>query len=435
MQVSHIGTDTVLAQIIDMIRQAQSSKPPIARLVDKVAAVFVPVVVVISLMTFIFWYWLGPEPSLSYAIVTAMTVLVIACPCALGLATPISIITGVGKAAQSGILVRNGESLQQIAHVDTIVLDKTGTITQGKPTLNVIHAASKAAESQYLQIAASLEQGSDHPLGVAIREASQEKGLEPLTCRRFEAIAGYGLQAELEGQFWSLGNTRMMAQKGLSLDSWQAALSELDECGQTPVFLADEHTIRALFGIADAIKEDAINSIQGLQQLGLNVIMLTGDRQQVAEHIAQQVGIQHVYAEVLPAGKSEVVADLQKSGHKVAMVGDGINDAPALALADVGVAIGAGTDVAIAASDITLIGSSLSGIRKAIQISKATTRNIWQNLFGAFVYNSLGIPVAAGVLYPFIGVLLNPMIAGAAMALSSVTVVMNANRLTLLDVD
>lgn len=441
MQVSHIGADTVLAQIIGMIRQAQSSKPAIGRLVDKVAAVFVPVVVVIALVTFTLWYWLGPEPSLSYAIVTAMTVLVIACPCALGLATPISIITGVGKAAQSGILVRNGESLQSIANVDTIVLDKTGTITQGKPTLNAIHTrdgldsdSAKEAEDRYLQIAASLELGSDHPLALAIREAAIEKELPDLTCTEFETITGHGVQAELEGSTWYLGNTRLMDQIGLSLERWQSALSELDQNGQTPVFLSDEHAIHALFGIADALKKDAKSSIQALQQQGLDVIMLTGDRKQVAENIAKQVGITQVHAEVLPAGKSEVIANLQKSGHKVAMVGDGINDAPALALADVGVAIGAGTDVAIAASDITLIGSSFSGIHKAIHISKATTRNIWQNLFGAFIYNSMGIPIAAGLLYPFTGILLNPMIAGAAMALSSVTVVMNANRLMLLDI-
>lgn len=435
MSVSHIGTDTVLSQIIEMIRQAQSSKPPIARMVDKVASIFVPVVVTIAIVTFILWYWLGPEPSLSYAIVTAMTVLVIACPCALGLATPISIITGVGKAAQSGILVRNGESLQKIADVDTVILDKTGTITQGKPSLNVIHVAEKLTEDYCLQIAASLEQGSDHPLGLAIREAAQKKELEDLKFQGFETVVGHGVQAELDDKYWYLGNTRMMERKQLSLDGWAMALRELDSKGQTPIFLADDHSIHALFGVADAIKEDAKVAIEALQMQGLDVIMLTGDRQQVAEHIAQQVGIKHIHAEMLPADKSAVISKLQQSGHKVAMVGDGINDAPALALADVGIAIGAGTDVAIAASDITLVGSSLKGILKAIKVSKVTTRNIWQNLLGAFIYNALGIPVAAGVLYPFFGVLLNPMIAGAAMALSSVTVVMNANRLTLLDID
>lgn len=428
MQVSHIGADTVLAQIIDMIRKAQSSKPPIARLVDKVASVFVPVVVSIAILTFVVWYWLGPEPSLSYALVTSMTVLVIACPCALGLATPIAIIAGVGKAAQSGILIRNGEALQLAAKLDTIVLDKTGTITQGKPTLNAIHTAARQDENRMLQLAASLERGSEHPLGATIRAAAKDKGLADLPVKGFNAIAGHGVEAEIEGRHYWIGNTRLI--QGLALDTWQTPLQELDNQGQTPVFLADNERILALFGIADAIKPDALESIQRLQQQGLDVIMLTGDRREAAEHIAQQVGIQNLHAEVLPADKSKVVADLQAKGRKVAMVGDGINDAPALAQADIGIAIGAGTDVAIAAADITLMGSSLRGIADAITISKATNRNIWQNLFGAFVYNSLGIPVAAGVLYPFTGLLLNPMIAGAAMAMSSVTVVTNANRLS-----
>ncbi|MGB1258259.1 MAG: heavy metal translocating P-type ATPase [Thiolinea sp.] len=435
MRVSHIGSDTVLAQIIDMVRQAQSSKPPIARLVDKIAAIFVPVVVVIALLTFVLWYWLGPEPSLSYALVTAMTVLVIACPCALGLATPISIIAGVGKAAQSGVLIRNGEALQQAANIDTVVLDKTGTITQGKPTLNATHTANGESEEYCLQVAASLEQGSEHPLAQAIRDAATAKGLEDLRIDQFTSIAGHGLQAEIDGKTWYMGNTRLMQQKSLGLDDWQQSLTELDEKGQTPVFLADSQQIYALFGVADALKDDAKTSIQALQQQGLKVVMLTGDRQQVAEHIARQVGIEQLHAEVLPADKTAVIANLQKQGYQVAMVGDGVNDAPALALADVGIAVGAGTDVAIAAANITLMGSSLAGIEKAIRISKATTRNIWQNLFGAFIYNVIGIPIAAGILYPFFGILLSPMIAGAAMALSSVTVVTNANRLALLDVE
>ena len=429
MQVSHIGADTVLAQIIGMIRQAQSSKPAIARLVDKVASVFVPVVVSIAILTFILWYWLGPEPSLSYAIVTSMTVLVIACPCALGLATPISIIAGIGKAAQSGILIRNGDALQQAAKLDTIVLDKTGTITQGKPTLNLTHAATGQDADHLLQVAASLERGSEHPLGAAIREAAKAQGLVDLPVGEFAAIAGHGAQAVLAGKTWYIGNTRLMTQQGLVLDAWQDVLRELDAQGQTPVFLADNQQIMALFGIADAIKTDAAESIRALQQQGLEVIMLTGDRREVAEHIAQQVGIRTVHAEVLPADKSQIIGALQTQGRKVAMVGDGINDAPALARADVGIAIGAGTDVAIAAADITLVGHSLRGISHAIAISKATTRTIWQNLFGAFVYNALGIPIAAGVLYPFTGMLLDPMMAGLAMALSSVTVVTNANRL------
>lgn len=429
MQVSHIGTDTVLAQIITMIRQAQSSKPPIARLVDNVASVFVPVVVSIAILTFILWYWLGPEPSFSYAIVTSMTVLVIACPCALGLATPISIIAGVGKAAQSGILIRNGEALQQAAKLDTVILDKTGTITQGKPTLNLTHAATGLDADYLLQLAASLERGSEHPLGAAIREAAKAKGLADVPVANFAAIVGHGAQAVLDGQTWYIGNTRLMTRQGLALDAWQDRLKALDAQGQTPVFLADSQQIAALFGIADAIKPDAAASIHALQQQGLDVIMLTGDRREVAEHIAQQVGIRSVYAEVLPADKLQLIGTLQAQGRKVAMVGDGINDAPALAQADVGIAIGAGTDAAIAAADITLVGHSLRGISHAIAVSKATVRTIWQNLFGAFIYNVLGIPVAAGLLYPFTGLLLDPMIAGLAMALSSVTVVTNANRL------
>lgn len=429
MQVSHIGADTVLAHIITMIRQAQSSKPPIARLVDKVASIFVPVVVSIALLTFALWYGLGPEPPLSYALVAAMTVLVIACPCALGLATPIAIIAGVGRAAQAGILIRNGEALQQAAKIDTVVLDKTGTITQGKPSLNALQVAQGQDETYLLQLAASLEKGSEHPLGQTIRAAAKAKQLKDVKVKRFQALAGHGVQAEVDGQRYWVGNTRLMQQQGLALEQWQAYLQELDNQGQTPVFLANSQQILALFGIADAIKADAKASIQRLQQQGLNVIMLTGDRLEVAQHIAAQVGIHTVHAEVLPADKLAVITQLQQQGHKVAMVGDGVNDAPALAQADVGIAIGAGTDVAIAAADITLIGSSLRGIADAITISQATNRTIWQNLFGAFVYNSLGIPIAAGALYPFTGMLLNPMIAGAAMALSSVTVVTNANRL------
>lgn len=429
LQVSHIGADTVLAHIIEMIRQAQSSKPAIARLADRIAAVFVPVVTVIAVLTFILWYWLGPEPSLSYALVTSMTVLVIACPCALGLATPIAVIAGVGKAAQSGILIRNGEALQQAAKLDTIVLDKTGTLTVGKPALQASYVATGQDPTHLLQLAASLEQGSEHPLGAAIRAAAHEQGLADLPIRDFSSLTGFGVQGSHAGTVYHIGNTRLMQQQNLPLDAWQAQLHTLDAAGQTPVFLADPHRILALFAVADAIKPDALTSIQALQQQGLEVVMLTGDRREVAENIAAQLGIKQVHAEVLPADKLRVIAGLQQQGHVVAMVGDGINDAPALAQADVGMAIGAGTAVAIAAADITLIGSSLAGIHRAIVISKATTRTIWQNLFGAFVYNAVGIPVAAGLLYPFTGMLLDPMLAGVAMALSSVTVVLNANRL------
>ena len=429
LKVSHIGADTVLAKIIEMIRQAQSSKPAIARLADQVAAIFVPVVVSIALLTFVLWLWLGPEPSLSYALVTSMTVLVIACPCALGLATPIAIIAGTGKAAQHGILIRNGDALQQASQLDTIVLDKTGTLTEGKPILNSIYPAADYDQNSVLQIAASLEKGSEHPLGQALRTAAKAGNLKDLKVKDFSSLTGYGVQGKIAEEHYFIGNTRLMQQQNLSLDTWQAKLQQLDIAGQTPVFLAKQGQIIALFAIADALKSDALSSVQSLQAQGLELIMLTGDRREVAENLAAQLGIQTVHAEVLPADKLAVIKQLQQQGKTVAMVGDGINDAPALAQADVGFAIGAGTDVAIAAADVTLISSSLAGIERAIRISKATIKTIWQNLFFAFVYNLIGIPVAAGVLYPVFGILLDPMLAGAAMALSSVTVVLNANRL------
>lgn len=429
MKVSHIGADTVLAKIIDMIRQAQSSKPAIARLADQVASVFVPVVVAIAALTLLLWLWLGPEPSLSYALVTAMTVLVIACPCALGLATPIAIIAGTGKAAQNGILIRNGDALQQASKLDTIVLDKTGTLTEGKPTLTNIYPAPDYDKNTVLQMAASLEKGSEHPLGQALRTAAKAEKLKDLKVKDFSSLTGHGVQGSIAEESYFIGNTRLMQQQHLSLKAWQTNLQQLDTAGQTPIFLAKQSQIIALFAIADALKSDALTSVQNLQAQGLELIMLTGDRREVAETLAAQLGIQTVHAEVLPADKLAVIKQLQQQGKTVAMVGDGINDAPALAQADVGFAIGAGTDVAIAAADITLIGSSLAGIERAIRISRATIKTIWQNLFFAFAYNVVGIPVAAGVLYPMFGILLDPMLAGAAMALSSVTVVLNANRL------
>ena len=429
MKVSHIGTDTVLAKIIEMIRQAQSSKPAIARLADQVAAVFVPVVVAIALLSFVLWLWLGPEPSLSYALVTSMTVLVIACPCALGLAVPIAIIAGTGKAAQYGILIRNGDALQQASKLDTIVLDKTGTLTAGKPMLETIYPAADYPQARVLQLAASLEKGSEHPLGQALRTAAKAEQLKDLKVKDFSSLTGYGVQGQIAEQTYFIGNTRLMQQQKLSLADWQTPLKQLDAAGQTPIFLADQTQIIALFAIADTLKADALNSVRHLQAQGLELVMLTGDRREVAEHLAAQLGIQTVHAEVLPADKLAVIQQLQQQGKTVAMVGDGINDAPALAQADVGFAIGAGTEVAMAAADITLMGSSLAGIGRAIHISKATLKTIWQNLFFAFIYNLIGIPIAAGILYPAFGILLNPMLAGAAMALSSVTVVLNANRL------
>ena len=424
MQVSHIGADTVLSQIIASVRQAQSAKPAIARLVDKVASVFVPVVVVIALLTFVLWYWFGPEPSLGYALVTAMTVLVIACPCALGLATPISIIAGVGKAAQAGILIRNGDALQQAAKLDTIVLDKTGTITQGKPTVNAIHVLDKTdtSDDTYLQIAASLEQGSEHPLANAIRAAANRRELQDLPVEQFEVLAGYGLQAELDGQHWLLGNVRLMERENLALNEWQAALDTLDQSGQTPVFLADGQKIRALFGIADAVKEDAKQSIDALKQQGLNVAMLTGDRRQVAEHIARQVGIETLHAEVLLADKSAVIAQLQAQGHTVAMVGDGINDAIALAVADIGIAMDCGADVSRDAADVCLVGNTLERLTWAISMAKAARRTVVRNLVWAVAYNVIGIGFAVTGN-------LNPIVAAIAMVGSSLFVLTSSLRL------
>lgn len=427
-QSSRIGADTVLSQIIEMVRQAQSSKPAIGRLVDKVAAVFVPVVLIIAVITFLIWMNLAEAEQLSYAMVATMTVLIIACPCALGLATPISIMVGVGKAAESGILIRNGEALQQAGHISIVVLDKTGTVTQGKPAVTTVEALSDNSDEILLK-AASLETGSEHPLAQAIISAANEKQLSLLPVEHFEAISGQGVKGVINGEVVLLGNERLMSAENIDADLLRQRVAELAQLGQTPMYVASNQQLIGLLAVADPIKEDSRQAIARLHQSGIKVVMLTGDNQHTAQAVAKQVGIDEVIAEVMPQDKADKVASLQGGKEVVAMVGDGINDAPALARADVGFAIGSGTDVAIESADITLMRGSLHGVPDAIAISKATLRNIKQNLFGAFVYNTLGIPVAAGILYPVMGVLLNPMIAGAAMAMSSVTVVSNANRL------
>jgi Cu+-exporting ATPase len=428
-QVKHIGKDSVLAQIIEMVRTAQGSKPAIGRLVDKVAGVFVPTVLIIAVLTFLAWFNFGPEPVVSFAIVATMTVLIIACPCALGLATPISIMVGVGKAAEYGILIRNGEALQQAGKLDTIVLDKTGTVTEGRPQLTDIIPFHGADEAHLLAIAATVEAGSEHPLAAAIVAASDERGLERLEITRFEALSGRGVQAEMGGQKILLGTQAFLAENGVFLGHLQEDGERLATEGKTPIYMGINEAGAAVFAVADPIKADSAAAIERLHKAGLKVVMLTGDHRHTASAVARLVGIDAVIAEVLPQDKDKHIERLQQQGHIVAMVGDGINDAPALARADVGFAIGSGTDVAIASADITLMRGSLHGVADAIAISNATVRNIKQNLFGAFIYNSLGIPVAAGVLYPLLGILLNPMVAGAAMALSSLTVVSNANRL------
>jgi Cu+-exporting ATPase len=428
-QSRRIGADTVLAQIIELVRRAQSTKPAIGRLVDKVAAVFVPTVLLVAIATFLLWFNIGGDALLSYAIVATMTVLIIACPCALGLATPISIMVGVGKAAENGILIRNGEALQRAGKLTAVVVDKTGTVTVGRPTVTRLVATAEFTEETLLELAASLEQGSEHPLAQAIVDAARERGVALNSVSGFEAITGQGVIGELDGKTLRFGNARLMQHYAVDITDLEPRARQLAEEAQTPMYLAVDQQAAGIVAVSDPVKADSRDAIRRLQQLGLKVFMLTGDSEATARAVARQVGIDEVMAEVMPQDKNRRVAELQQQQEVVAMVGDGINDAPALAQADVGFAIGTGTDVAIESADVTLMRGSLHGVADAIAISHATLRNIKQNLFGAFIYNSLGIPIAAGILYPVMGLMLNPMIAGAAMAMSSVTVVSNANRL------
>ncbi len=430
-QAKRIGKETVLARITEMVRKAQASKPAIARLVDKVAAVFVPSVMIVAVLTFLVWYNIGPSPVLSYAIVATMTVMIIACPCALGLATPISIMVGVGKAAEFGVLIRNGDALQLASRITTVVLDKTGTVTEGKPTLTDIVPFPNAlvGTNQLLSVAAAIEAGSEHPLARAIVAAAEAEDVPKLVATSFQMMAGHGVRGVINGQRVLIGNRKLMDENGVYLGPLSAEAERLAADGKTPLFMAMNEAGAAVFAVADPIKADAAAAVRRFHEEGLKVVMLTGDHPAAAHAVARHAGIDEVLAEVLPEQKAEKVAEYQRRGEIVAMVGDGINDAPALARADVGFAIGSGTDVAIESADVTLMRGSLHGVADAIAISRATVRNIKQNLFGAFIYNSAGIPVAAGILYPVMGVLLNPMLAGAAMAMSSFTVVSNANRL------
>lgn len=432
---TRIGRDTALAQIIHSVRQAQSSKPALARLADKISAIFVPTVVAISVFTFFVWLIFGPEPSLGYAFVTSMTVLVIACPCALGLATPISVMVAVGRAAQTGVLIRKGEALQSAGKLTCLILDKTGTVTVGKPTLAHVTAFEEYSEDQVLQKAASLESGSEHPLAAAILAAAEQKQLPLDKVRRFHAVAGHGITGKIDGKQWLFGNAKLMAENGIAADTHGDTMAELAALGQTPMLLAVDQTVVGVVAVADPIKADSAQAVKQLQRRGVRVLMVTGDNDITAKAIAAQAGITEVRAQVLPQDKAAVVKELQMQGEKVGMVGDGINDAPALAQADVGFAIGTGTDVAIESADVVLLQGSLLKVSEAMTLSKLTVTNIKQNLLGAFFYNTIGIPVAAGLLYPLFGILLNPMIAGAAMAMSSVTVVSNANRLRWIKLD
>jgi Cu+-exporting ATPase len=435
INATRVGKDTALARIINMVKRAQNSKPPIGRLADVISGYFVPVVMIIAVLSALAWLNFGPQPALALAMVAATTVLIIACPCALGLATPMSVMVGVGKAAEAGVLIRNGEALQMASKITAMLLDKTGTITLGAPKVTSVHVinAGEGADDEevILQLAASLEAGSEHPLAAAIVESAKESGLTLAAVDRFTAIAGHGVEGVVEGKSLLFGNEKLMRDRAVHVDAAIGVAQNMAADAQTPMYFAVNGQLAAVIAVADPIKEDSIAAIKRLQHNGIRVLMLTGDNRDTAEAVAKKVGITEFFAEVLPEDKSKKVAELQAQGEIVGMTGDGINDAPALALANVGFAIGTGTDVAIESADITLMRGSLHGLADAIAVSKATLRNIKQNLFGAFVYNMAGVPLAAGVLYPFFGILLSPVIAGAAMAFSSVTVVTNANRLRL----
>jgi Cu+-exporting ATPase len=429
-RATRVGRETFLAQIVNLVQQAQGSKAPIQRLADQVTGWFVPAVIAIALLTFLIWFNIMGNPTL--AMITTVEVLIIACPCALGLATPTSIMVGTGKGAENGILIKGAESLELAYKIQTIVLDKTGTLTQGKPTVTefiTVNGTANRNEIHLIQWAASLEHYSEHPLAEAVVRYAESQEVELNDAQNFEAIAGSGVQGYISGHFVQIGTQRWMRELKIDLQPLQERKDQLEAAGKTAIWLAVDGNMQAVIGIADALKPSSVAAVRTLKRLGLQVVMLTGDNQRTAEAIAHEVGIVRVLAEVRPDQKAATVQSLQSEGKIVAMVGDGINDAPALAQADVGIAIGTGTDVAIAASDITLVSGDLQGIVTAIQLSRATLRNIRQNLFFAFIYNVAGIPIAAGILYPFFGWLLSPVIAGAAMAFSSVSVVSNALRL------
>ena len=429
LTATKVGKDTALANIIRMVRDAQGSKAPIQRIVDQVSGYFVPTVMILAILAFMVWYDFGPEPNIVYAVIVMVTTLIIACPCALGLATPTSLTVGIGKGAEYGILIRSGDALQTAQKINIVVLDKTGTITKGEPELTDLVPANGFDETGLLTIAASLEKGSEHPLGEAIVKGAQARGTTIPASVGFEAIAGRGVSAKVDGKNVLLGNARLMEERNIDIAALLPDWERLANAGKTPVYVTADGKAAGLVAVADTVKADSKPAIAALHALGIEVIMITGDNARTAQAVATQVGVDRVLADVLPEDKAGEIKKLQDAGKIVAMVGDGINDAPALAQADVGMAIGTGTDVAIEASDITLIQGSLTSVATAIDISKATMTNVRQNLVGAFGYNTLGIPVAMGVLYPFFGVLLSPMIAALTMAFSSVTVVSNANRL------
>jgi Cu+-exporting ATPase len=430
MRAERVGSDTLLGQIVSMVAEAQRSRAPIQGLADKVASIFVPVVLAVSAVTFVLWLWLGPEPQLAYAIVNAVAVLIIACPCALGLATPMSIMVGVGRGAQAGVLVKNAEALERLEKVTTLVVDKTGTLTEGKPKLMDVLPTGDFDAKEFLRLVASLEQSSEHPLAAAIVQGAKHQGLTIEAVKDFRSVTAGGVIGTVAGRVVMIGKRAFLRnEKVTGLEPLEAAAAKLQEEGKTAMFTAIDGKPAGIVAVADPIKSTTAEAVGELHALGLTIVMLTGDNRRTAAAVAKSLGIDAVEAEIEPAGKVAHVKMLRAKGEHVAMAGDGINDAPALSEAEIGIAMGTGTDVAMQSAGITLVKGDLRGIAKAIRLSRATMWNIRQNLFFAFVYNALGIPVAAGLLYPFFGVLLTPMIAGAAMSLSSVSVIMNALRL------
>jgi Cu+-exporting ATPase len=435
IRAEKIGRDSMLSRIVQMVADAQRSRAPIQRLADRVASWFVPAVIAVALLAFGVWMIWGPEPRFAFALVSAVTVLIIACPCALGLATPMSIMVGVGRGAQAGVLVKNAEALERMERIDTLVIDKTGTLTEGKPSVVAIVAIHDLDESELLRLAASVEQASEHPLAAAIVAKAQEAKLAIPRVEEFDSPSGKGVLGVVEGKKILLGNQAIMGEQGVDVSSLAEKADELRRDGATAIFVAIDGRAAGIFAIADPVKKTTPAALKALTAEGIRIVMLTGDNRTTAEAVARQLGIEDVEAEVLPDQKSAVITKLKREGRIVAMAGDGVNDAPALAAADVGIAMGSGTDVAMESAGVTLLKGDLTGIVRARRLSQATMNNIRQNLFFAFVYNSVGVPVAAGVLYPVFGILLSPMIAAAAMALSSVSVIANALRLRLAHFD
>ncbi|MEK6406371.1 MAG: copper-translocating P-type ATPase [Acidobacteriota bacterium] len=429
MRAERVGSETLLAQIVRMVSEAQRSRAPIQRLADVVSSYFVPIVIVAAIITFAVWGLAGPEPRLAHAIVNAVAVLIIACPCALGLATPMSIMVGTGRGATAGVLIKNAEALEILEKIDTLIVDKTGTLTEGKPRLTSVLPLNGTSESELLRLAASIERGSEHPLAAAIVAGAQQRNLSFSEAEEFQSITGKGVIGKIDGHVVALGNSKLLEQLNIDASSVIERAEALRKEGETVMFVGVNGRLGGLLGVADPIKESTAEAIRALHEDGIHIVMLTGDNRTTAEAVARKLGIDEVEADVLPEQKGEVVKRLQAQGRLVAMAGDGVNDAPALAQAQVGIAMGTGTDVAIESAGVTLLKGDLRGIARARKLSRATMRNIRQNLFFAFIYNALGIPIAAGVLYPVFGLLLSPMIASAAMSFSSVSVIGNALRL------